>query len=96
MITFPITEKSRQEEWKAIHSIAKNNRYPVNTINDLRTKLTVKKHQQYPLTIPHDKKWVIFTYISPMVRRITILFKHSNLNINFIATNTVQQQLCER
>jgi len=31
--------------------------------------------------------------LSPIIRRITNLFKHSNLNIAFRATNTVQQQL---
>jgi len=55
MITLPITEKSKQEEWKKILTIAKNNGYPVNTINNLKTKLI--EHQQYPMTIPHNKKW---------------------------------------
>jgi len=55
MITLPITEKSKQEEWKVVLTIAKNNGYPVNTIRDLKTKLIGKKHQQYPLTIPHNE-----------------------------------------
>jgi len=46
--------------------------------------------------IPHNKKWVTFTYFSPIIRRITNLFKHSNLNIAFRATNTIQQQLTEK
>ena len=98
MITLPITKKSKQEEWKTILTIAKSNGYPVNTINDLKTKLIAKKqkHQKYPLTIPHNKTWEIFTYFSPIIRRISNLFKHSNLNIAFRATNTIQQQLCER
>ena len=37
-----------------------------------------------------------FTYFSPTIRSITNLFKHSNLNIAFMATNTVQQQLTEK
>jgi len=78
------------------NTIAKNNRYPINTINDLRTKLIAKKRQQYPSTIPHNKKCVTFTYFSPMVICITNLFKQSNLNIAFRATNTAQQQLSER
>ena len=57
MITLPITQKSKQE-WKTILTIAKNNRYSVNTTNNLKTKLIAKKpkHQQYPTTIPHNKK----------------------------------------
>ena len=48
------------------------------------------------MTIPHNKKWVTFTYSSPIIRRITNLFKHSNLNIAFRANNTIQQQLSEK
>jgi hypothetical protein len=91
-----ITEKSKQEEWNTIPTIAKNNGYPINTINDLRTKLIANKRQQYPSTIPRNKNWVAFTYFSPMVRHITNLYKQSNLNIAFRATNTFQQQLSER
>ena len=55
-----------------------------------------QKHQQYPTTIPHNKKWVTFIYFSPIIRRITNLFKHPNLNIAFRVTNTIQQQLTEK
>jgi len=48
------------------------------------------------MTIPHNKTWVTFTYFSPIIRRITNLFKHSNLNIAFRANNTIQQQLSEK
>jgi hypothetical protein len=80
MIPLPITEESKQEEWKAILAIAKINGYPVNTINNLKTRLIAKKQkqQQNLTTISHDKKWVTFTYF--------------NLNIAFRATNTTQQQ----
>jgi len=47
MLTLPIAE-----EWKTIITMAKNNGYPVGIINDLRTKLTSKKHQQHPH--PHN------------------------------------------
>jgi len=98
MITLPITEKSKQEEWEIILTITKNNGYSVNIINNLKTKLIAKKqkHQQYPKTIPRNKKWVTFTYFSPIIRHITNLFKHSNLTIAFRATNTIQQQLTEK
>jgi len=41
MITLPITKESKQEEWIAIITMAKNNGYPIGIINDLRTKLTI-------------------------------------------------------
>ena len=98
MITLPVTGKSKQEEWKTILTIAKNNGYPVNTLNNLKIKPIVKKrkHQQNPITIPHNKKWVTFTYFSPIIRRITNLFKYSNLNIAFRANDIMQQQLSEK
>jgi len=60
MITLPIKEKSKKEEWKTILAIAKNNGYPIHIINNLRKKLTTKKqkHQQYPVIEQHNKKWV--------------------------------------
>ena len=45
LITLPITEKSKQEEWKTVLTIARNNGYPVNTINNLKTKLIAKKQK---------------------------------------------------
>jgi len=43
MVTLPIMEKSKQEEWKAIITIVKNNGYPTGIINGHRTKLTARK-----------------------------------------------------
>ena len=48
MITLTIMEKSKREERKAIITMAKNNGYPTGIINDLRTKLISRKHQQQP------------------------------------------------
>jgi hypothetical protein len=43
MLTLPIFEKSKQKEWKTILIIAKDNGYPNHIIDNLKTKLTVKK-----------------------------------------------------
>jgi hypothetical protein len=40
--------------------------------------------------------WVTFSYHSPLIGKITNLFKHSNLNIALHATNTIHQQLTEK
>ena len=97
MIMLPITEKSRQEEWKTILTIAKNNGYLLNIIKKLKIKLIAKKqNQQLPTTLLHHKKWITFTYFSPIIRRITNQFKHSNLKIAHRTTNTIQQQLTEK
>ena len=39
------------------------------------------------------KKWVPFTYFGPAVRKITNLFKDSNIKIAFRTTNSIQKQL---
>ena len=82
MITLPITEKSKQEEWNTILTTTKNNGYPVSIINKLKMKLIARKqNQQFPTMILHNKKWITFNYFSPIIKRITNLFKHSNLKM---------------
>jgi hypothetical protein len=46
LITSPVTEKSKQEEWKTILAIAENNGYPINRVHNLKTKLILRKQQQ--------------------------------------------------
>jgi len=52
-----ITEKSKQEKSKTVLTIAKRDGNPVNTINNLKTKLIRKKriYQKSSMTIPHKK-----------------------------------------
>ena len=42
------------------------------------------------------QKWVPFTFFGPAVRRITDLFKGSNVKIAFRTTNTIQKQLSKK
>lgn len=78
------------------NTAAKNNGYSVNNINILKTKLIAKKPPTIPHDDPHNKKWVSFSYLNPVKKRISNLFKHSNMNIAFRATNTIQKQLPEK
>ena len=43
MLTLPIIEKAKTEEWKTIVSTANNNGYPKQTIYKLRDKIKHKK-----------------------------------------------------
>jgi predicted neuraminidase len=83
MLTLPITKQSKQQEWKTILTIAHNNGFPTNTIHNLMKKLKAKKQQQQqkPLTpmAQHNRKWLVFTHHSPLVRKVTNLFKQYNL-----------------
>jgi hypothetical protein len=101
MLTLPITKQLQQQEWKTIQTIARNNGFPIHIIHNLKKKSEDKKQkqQQQKLLIPtiqHKKKWVTFTYHSPLIRKITNLFKHSNLRIALRTTNTTFQQLIEK
>jgi hypothetical protein len=94
MTTLPITKQAKQQEWKIIIEIGQNNGFPLHIIHNLKKKLTVKK-QKLPTTT-QAKKWATFSYHSPLLRKITNLFKHSNLNISLLATNTIYQQLTDK
>ena len=42
MITVPITEQAKQQKWNTILTIAKNNRFPLRIIHNLKNKLITK------------------------------------------------------
>jgi len=91
MTTLPITEKSRLEEWNTIITIAINNGYPKQMIHDLRRKLTNRMTHKEMHEREKPKKWITFTFYSPAIRRITNLFKDTNIKIAFRTKNTIQQ-----
>ena len=43
-----------------------------------------------------NKNWTIFTYHSPLVRKVTNLFKNTDIRIAFKANNTIYQQLAQK
>jgi len=68
-------------------------------IHNLKTKLInreKKQKQQQQETMTPRNKWITFTYSSPLVRRVTNLFKQTRLKIAFRATNTIQKQLADK
>jgi hypothetical protein len=61
-------------------------------MNDVHTRTVVccyRVHQTQDKN--QNKKRATFTYYSPKIRLLTILFKHTNINIAFKNTNTIQQ-----
>ena len=48
------------------------------------------------MTTQQTKKWITFTDYSPLIRKITNLFKQTNLNIALRTKNTIHQQLTEK
>ena len=98
MITLPITKQAQEQERDKILTITQNSRFTKHTIHNLRKKLS-DNNKKKPLgdkqqiTQGEDKKWITFTYRSPLIRKVTNLFKQTNLNIAFKFTNTIYQQL---
>jgi hypothetical protein len=62
-------------------------------IHNLKTKLIFRKQsqKQQEKTVAR-KKWVTFTHFSPLIRRVTNLFKQTNLKVAFRTTNTIKQK----
>ena len=100
MLTLPLTKQSKQHEWKTILTVAHNNGFPTHIIHSLQKILKVKKQQQQQklltLTAQQNKKWIVFTYHSPLIRKVINLFKQSNLRTALWAKITTYQQLTKK
>jgi len=93
MLTLPISQIGTNKEWAITSAMAKSNGFPEGIIHNLRKKLTLNKQTLESIATESKQKWVPFTYFGPAVRRITNLFKGSNITIAFRTTNTIQKQL---
>jgi hypothetical protein len=98
MITMPITEQAVKQEWNKIIIMARNNGFSEQKVYKLRNKLIPKRDRpsQMQLVQQHNKEWITFTYYDPVVRKVTNLFKCTNLKIAFCPTNTIYQQLSRK
>ena len=92
MQSLPISEEAKQKEWNTILNIGRNNGYPKHWLNNIREKMANRTHNKEPKT-PDKKKWITFKYFSPAIRRISNLFKDTNLKIAFRPHNTIKQQM---
>jgi hypothetical protein len=86
MTTLPVTERCKQQEWNIILSRAKIGVFPFHIIHNLKDKTKNSSTQT-------KKKWITFTNHSPLVRKVTNLFKHTSLNIAFKAANILCSHL---
>jgi hypothetical protein len=69
----------------------------MHIIHNLKEKMIKKqKQKQLTTTMQQNRKWVTFTFHSPLIRKVTNLFKQTNLNITLCANNTTYQQLNEK
>ena len=89
MHSLPLTSKQKQTEWTLIQLIAQNNNFQQKLVPNLNLQIRQKKTRMKPTG--KKKKWTTFTNYSPGIRKITNLFKHTNIGISFKSTNTIQQ-----
>jgi hypothetical protein len=52
MLTLPITEQAREQEWNKILTIVQNNGFPKHNIYNLEKKLTSKQKKKPLLNTP--------------------------------------------
>ena len=89
MLSTPITEQTRQQEWDIIGTTARNNDFQLQIIHNLRNKIIRQDIQT------QRKKWITFTYHSPLIHKVTNLFKRTDLSIAFRKCNIIYNQLCD-
>ena len=89
MHCFPLDSEKNQNEWEKIQTIAKNNNFPQSLI--IRLNRQIQHKTGHTQTRRNDKKlWATFTYHSPKIRKITNLFKNTNIGIAFRKTTLRQ------
>jgi hypothetical protein len=91
MIAFMLNEENRNKEWNIICNIAHNNKFSYNKIKELKNRMEHNKTHHKLNDSTTKMKWVTFTYYSPQIRKITNMFKHTDLKIAFKNSNNIQQ-----
>jgi hypothetical protein len=93
----PLSQEQQQHEMKTIHQIAKKNGYPINVIEKLNNQIKNNVSNKTPnnLQTKQIKKWAIFEYHNPIIRKLTNMFKNTELQIAHQVKNTTQNILKE-
>jgi len=88
MLNLPLKTSQQKREWATILHISQRNGFPPPVIHKVRHQ-TVHK-TEHPS--PHDnknKKWATFTYISQQIRKVTNIFRNTNIKIAYKCRNTI-------
>jgi hypothetical protein len=97
LLSMPITNLARQQEWNTICTIVRNNDFPLRTVHNLRKIINKTQKTDSNSTSARPKKiWVTFTYHNRLVHKVTNLFKHNNINTAFRTSNTIYNWLQDK
>jgi uncharacterized protein (UPF0147 family) len=92
MFKLPLNKENQLKEWTTILNIANSNNFPKNILIRLRQQIQQKINHTPPPTGPKSNtKWTTFTYVSPQIRKVTNLFKHTKVKIAFKCNNKISQ-----
>ena len=75
--------------------MAINNGLPKDSIKKLKKKLEQKRTETKDKK-REKQKWTPFTYFSPLVIKVTNIFKDTELKIAYRSTNTIFKQLAKK
>jgi hypothetical protein len=88
--TPPTQTGEKTKEWDIIQTIANNNNFPRKLLHKLRRQMQQKTART--LSEKKDKKILTtFTYHNPKIKKITNLFKHTDIGIAFRTTTSIYQ-----
>ena len=92
MLNLPLDRTRQLREWQTILHIATSNNFPTTLLHKPKQQIQ-HRTAKLPLTAnsENNTKWATFTFSSPHVRKITNLFKHTNVKIGFRCRNTIAQ-----
>ena len=96
MLTLPLDTEQQHNEWQQILHIAHSNNIPKNMLTRLKLRIKWSISQAVlssstPTAPSNRASWVTFTYSSPQIRKITNIFKHTDIKIPFKCDNTISQ-----
>ena len=91
MHSLPLTLERKQKEWTTVHYIAQTNNFSHTLFQKLNSQLQHRRsgYDRNSNTNRNIKTLTTFTYYSSLIRAITNLFKHTNVRIAFMSTNTI-------
>ena len=92
MCTLPLNKEQQHSEWQQILHIAHNNNFLTYLLTWLKLRIQQSMAQPTPpiLTPPKiQRKWATFTYTSPQIKKVTNIFKYTNIRIAFKCNNTL-------
>jgi len=92
MFSLSLNKENPLKEWTTILDIARSNNFPDNILIRLMQQIQQNIARTTPPTeSKNNTKWTTFTNVSPQIRKITNIFRHTNVKIAFKCNNKISQ-----